>query len=426
MINLISVECERVVLGYLMLNKERRSQAMAEVSVVDFGYKPHAVIYTTMRSLPPEWDSALLRERLRADERIDFVGGADYLLSLVDGLPKEINLAPHLERLRECRMRREIADQASKMRSLCEDGDGDIWGQAKALIDAVSPMGKDGAPHIAEIADHVVSSLEEAQRSGGRPAGLPTGLSFLDNYIGGIPYRSLVVIAGRPSVGKSSFGMNLSLRAAEAGYKVGIISLEESAEALITRMLSALARVNGMSIQVGRLSREEWARFMEAKAKLSQLHIWCDDETSLIGKIQAKAHQLRERNELDVLMVDYLQIIHGERRESRNIQVGEWTGIFKRLSKELKCTIFLISQLSRAAVSERRKPRLDDLRDSGSIEQDADMVIFLHRPHQTEEPLSSEAPRPIELIVAKNRHGPTRAFSNDVAFIPAFTLFETI
>jgi replicative DNA helicase len=417
----IAIDCERAILGILILARDKREEIMAQVDRGDFGSKSHAEIYRAMLVLQADgkgWDSVVLAEFLKYCPDIC---DREYLASLTDGLPKELNPAPSIKQLKECRVRRELAATAPQIETLAGEGDGNVVAQAKSLLDGVSLVEEETAPHISEIAEDLTRNLEEIQKGGGKPPGLPTGLSFLDNYIGGIPFRSLVVIAGRPSVGKSSFAMNLSLRAAEKNYKVGIISLEENADDLTMRMLSSMARVNSKSIQIGRLSREEWARFAEAKAKLIKLPLWCDDESVAIEKIQAAAHRFKSQNGLDVLMVDYLQIVSGDRRESRNVQVGEWSGIFKRLTKELKCTVLLVSQLNRSVEAEKRRPRLSDLRDSGAIEQDADMVVFLHNPamEETERP---EEPSPIELHIAKNRHGPKGLIK--AVFIPAFTLFE--
>jgi replicative DNA helicase len=284
---------------------------------------------------------------------------------------------------------------------------------------------RQGFRYIGDVAQR---RLEQIEQMAGRPemiTGVPTGFTDFDQMTSGLQRQDLIVIAGRPSMGKTALALNMAQYAAKNGNTVGIFSLEMSAEQLVSRLLCSEARIDAHRLRTGYLNREEWAKLADALRRLTETRIYIDDTAGAgVLEMRAKARRLKAEHGLDLLIVDYLQLMTGRGRiESRQQEVSQISRDLKALAKELEIPVMALSQLSRApeARSEHR-PQLSDLRESGAIEQDADLVCFIYR-EEVYNP-TDENRGTSELIVGKQRNGPTGVVQ--LAFLKEFTRFENM
>ena len=282
---------------------------------------------------------------------------------------------------------------------------------------------RQGFQYIGDVAQR---RLEQIEQMAGRPemiTGVPTGFTDFDQMTSGLQRQDLIIIAARPSMGKTALALNMAQYAAKNGHTIGIFSLEMSAEQLVSRLLCSEARVDAHRLRTGYLNREEWARLADALRRLTETQIYIDDTAGVgVLEMRAKTRRLKAERGLDMLIIDYLQLMSGRGRiESRQQEVSQISRDLKGLAKELDIPVIALSQLSRAPEQRsEHKPQLSDLRESGAIEQDADVVCFIFREevyNQTEENQGKG-----ELIVAKQRNGPTGTV--EIAFLKQFTRFE--
>jgi replicative DNA helicase len=282
-----------------------------------------------------------------------------------------------------------------------------------------------GFQYIGDVAHR---RLEQIEQMAGRPemiTGVPTGFTDFDQMTSGLQRQDLIVIAGRPSMGKTALALNMAQYAAKNGNTIGIFSLEMSAEQLVSRLLCSEARVDAHRLRTGYLNREEWAKLADALRRLTETQIYIDDTAgSGVLEMRAKARRLKAEHGLDLLIVDYMQLMSGRGRiESRQQEVSQISRDLKGLAKELNIPVIALSQLSRAPETRsEHKPQLSDLRESGAIEQDADVVCFIFREevyNQTDENRGTA-----ELILGKQRNGPTGVVQ--LAFLKEFTRFENM
>jgi replicative DNA helicase len=282
-----------------------------------------------------------------------------------------------------------------------------------------------GFHHIGDVAQR---RLEQIEQMSGRPemiTGIPTGFTDFDQMTSGLQRQDLIIIAARPSMGKTAIALNMGLNAAKNFHTIGIFSLEMSAEQLVSRLLCAEARVDAHRLRTGYLNREEWARLADALRRLCETKIFLDDTPGIgVLEMRAKTRRLKAEHGLDLLIVDYMQLMQGRGRiESRQQEVSQISRDLKILAKELNVPVIALSQLSRATETRSdHRPQLSDLRESGSIEQDADVVCFIYR-DEVYNP-TDENRGTAELIVGKQRNGPTGAVA--LAFLKEFTRFENM
>lgn len=420
-----NLDTERAVLGAVLVDQKKADELFLQCTAKDFYHRNHRVIFGALKVLY-EKDGSLdlvsVTDKLKDLAALEEAGGAAYVSSLVDGMPRAFRLDYHIEKLREKRQRRELIQAGEIIKQQAFDmGSENVVEEAQVALSRIADTSRKDFFGIEELLDQVVKKAEQIQKSGGMLIGPPTGLLCFDKLVGGIPPSSLTIVAARPSVGKSSFCMNVAVNAALADNKVAIFSIEDTLLSLGQRMLCSLARVDGMNMMRGKLSNAEWGWLKAAEAKLEKLKIYSDDTPPTITDLKAKARRIKAKHGLDLIVVDYLQLMIGGDQENRNLQVAEWTRDLKSLAKELDVSLLVASQLSRASEAAGRRPRLSDLRDSGAIEQDADMVILLHDPKV--DGFKIFDPRPLEVAIAKNRNGPKGIFDDQILFIPAYTLF---
>ncbi|HLM56332.1 MAG TPA: replicative DNA helicase [Pyrinomonadaceae bacterium] len=431
-----SAEAERAVLGSILLDNSLVNQAIELLRPDDFYVRAHQFVFRSMISLSErtagEINPILLGEEMRRDGTLEQVGGVAFISELSYGLPHFANLAGYAKVVKDHSLMRQLVKVANKITSEALEGEDEahiILDHAEQMIFALADeRTRQGFSHVKPVADALLDKVQEMAGRTVMLTGLTTGFHDLDQKTSGLQQSDLVIIAARPSMGKTAFCLNIAQNAAiKAGAVVGIFSLEMSKESLVMRMLSSEARVDAHRFRSGYLSRDEWARLAGALGTLSEAKIFVDDTPGIsVLEMRAKARRLAaEQRRLDLIIVDYLQLMSGggRRIESRQQEVSQISRDLKGLAKELQVPVIALSQLSRAAESRTdHRPQLSDLRESGAIEQDADVVGFIYREeyYNATEENSNKA----DIIIAKQRNGPTGTIS--LAFIKEFTRFEDL
>jgi len=430
-----SDESERVILGAVLLDNAVIAQAVENLRPEDF-YSPfNRRVFAAMIALfekQKQIDPILIGEELKRDGNLEAIGGVTAIANLTFGLPHFANIAEYIKVVRDKSLVRNLIRTCNKITgdALAEEDDAEvILEHAEQEIFKIAQLKTtESFSRIAPIADRVLIRVRERYESGVAHGitGLSTGFIELDEYTSGLQRTDLVIVAGRPSMGKTAFCLTLAQNAAiKSNAVVAVFSLEMSKEQLVTRMLSSEAHINAHRFRTGHLMTSEWERLAQAIGTLSEARIFIDDTPSISAlEVRAKARRLAaEQKQLDLIVIDYLQLMGtGARRsESRQQEVSQISRELKALAKELDVPVVALSQLSRAPEARNPpKPLMSDLRESGSIEQDADVVAFIYREDYYKE--TEENKGIAEIILAKQRNGPTGTVK--LAFLKEFTRFE--
>ncbi len=416
-----NLEAERSVLGAILLDSTALSLVIPILNQDDFFPDTHRRIYTAMVELSQrtaEIDVLTLREELDRTGAVEKIGGAAYLTALLDGVPDVGNVEHYARIVKEkSTLRRLIrAGQRIVRDGLAGSRDAEaLLGEATGeIFDIAEGAVQGGFESIGEVVTRNLEIIEDARGRQGMLSGLSTGFTELDRMTSGLQGTDLIVLAARPSVGKTSFALNIAQHVAiREGRAIGFFSLEMSKEQLGFRVLCSEADVDAKKVRDGYASKEAMQRLVLAQSKIHGARFYIDDSAALnVPEMRAKGQRLKREHGLDLLIVDYMQLMAGHGRfDNRTQEVSMISRGLKLLAKELRVPIIALSQLSRQPEQrkgELRKPQLADLRDSGSIEQDADMVIFLYR----EELYDKETERKgiADVIIAKQRNGPTGDF----------------
>ena len=374
-------------------------------------------------------DFFTLREELRRRDYEELAGEAAYLASLTDGLPRALNVEHYAKTIREKATSRQLIRLSNETMVRCYQGEErprEILENVESQIFKIAARDlKGGFQPATELAHAAYAEIEESSRNKGTVSGLDTGFVDLNRMTGGLHKQNLVVVAARPGLGKTSFCLNIACHAALGGGKsVGVFSLEMSKPEIMKRMISSLAEVDANRIQSGYLTRDDWARISHATSSLAAAPIYIDDSANLtVLQVRAKAQRLALEHGADLIVVDYLQLVSGSRRyENRTQEVTEISRGLKNLAKELDIPVIAVSQLNRDVEkrSGGRKPQLSDLRESGAIEQDADLVLFISR-EGTDDDLGG-GDCTTEISIGKQRNGMTGTFN--LTFRKRITKFE--
>ncbi len=427
-----SVEAERSVLGSILLDNRLCNQAMERLRSDDFYLESHRRIYEKMVSLSEQGraiDPVTLGEELRRAGEFEQVGGNSYLAALTDSIPRLENIDQYAKIVKGKSTLRRMIAASNQVIASCFEQDQEvdtILDQAEKSIFAIAEdRMRDGFMEVGSIAH---KRLEEIEAMAGRAemiTGVPTGFTDLDKMTAGLQRSDLVIVAARPSMGKTSLALNIAQYAARSGHGVGIFSLEMSSQQLVSRLLCSEAHIDAHRFRTGYLNREEWARLADGLHRLSESKIYIDDSPGITTlEMRAKARRLKQEHGLDLLLVDYLQLIQSRgRSDSRTNEVSQISRDLKMLAKELDVPVMALSQLSRAPETRTdHRPQLSDLRESGSIEQDADVVAFIYREEMYG--ATDENQGIAELIIGKQRNGPTGVVK--LAFLKEFTRFENL
>jgi replicative DNA helicase len=428
-----NTEAEEAVLGALLLDREAIHQAMELLEPVHFYVPRNGDIFQAMTSLYQKSrpvDLVTLTEELNKAGKLDSSGGASYLGSLQASVATSANVAHYANIVMEKYILRRLISSAASIVDTCysavEDAS-EALDRAEAEILSIS-QGRD-KQSFEPVKNILMGSFERLQKqaeAGGALTGVPTGFTKLDEMTGGLQPGDMIIAAGRPSMGKTALCLNIAQNAAiEHKQKVAIFSLEMSKEALVQRMLTSEARVNAHRLRSGNMKNEDWALLTEAAGHLNQAEVYIDDSAgSSVLEMRAKARRLQAQFGLDLIIVDYLQLMRASgRSDNRQQEITEISRNLKGLAKELHVPVLALSQLSRAVMQRGgdHKPMLSDLRESGSLEQDADLVMFIHRPEMFK-PEDDELLGRAELIIGKQRNGPTGTIR--LTFHKDYTRFE--
>ena len=411
-----SIEAEQSVLGAMIIDKEAINSALGIIKPEDFYKEANREIFETMIVLfnkNEPVDLITLSEELKRRGTLDNIGGVTYLANLSSSIATTANIKYYCK----------IVQEKSILRRLIKSSD-DIMGKAfedteevsaiielaeRNIFDITQGSHREGFSPISEVLLNSFAQIEERAANKGRLTGLETGFIDLDNKLSGLQKSDLILLAARPSMGKTALGINIATHSAlKSNAKVAIFSLEMSKEQLVQRVISATSHVDLQKIISGNLGDDEWMKVVDSMGPLSQMNIFIDDTAGIsLMEMKAKCRRLKIEKGLDLILVDYLQLMQLEgRQESRQQEISAISRGLKALAKEMECPVIALSQLSRAPeLRSDHRPILSDLRESGAIEQDADVVLFLYRDEYYNK--ETELKNIGELIIAKHRNGPT-------------------
>ena len=408
-----NVEAEESVLGSVMLSPDAANIAFEKLQAEDF-YKPaHQAIFEAVASLfdgNQPIDAVTVADQLRRTGELERVGGANYLATLLDGVPTTSNIAYYAEIVSETAARRRLLRAGSIVGSLAMQTERrieDVLDASEAEIFRVAERQVgDGLAPVGPLLQSTLERIEELGARGGEITGLATGFRDLDRRLAGLQPANLVVIAARPSMGKTALAMNIAQNVAERDNTVAVFTLEMSREEVVQRLLSSMAGVDSHRLRTGQLTPDLWNRVVRETSRLYQMPFFVDDSSDLtVTSIRAKCRRLARKRGLSLVVVDYLQLMQGAgSSESRQQEIADISRSLKNLARELRIPVIAVSQLNRALEQrENKRPRLGDLRESGAIEQDADIVMFIYRDEYYNP--GSDQPGLAEVNIAKHRSG---------------------
>lgn len=430
-----NIEAEKSVLAACMLNPDAVDEVAAKLNAENFFRPAHQLIFTgmlelNMRHIPI--DQISLAERLQAEGQLEAVGGRPYLIELANNTLALTNWKTHTDIVKRTSVLRDLVFASTNINALAYDAPDDtnevIEEAEKMLFNVTQKRVSTSFQNITDLLTQAFDEIDDLVNNKNHMAGVPTGFADVDKLFWGLRGGDLLILAARPGVGKTSFALNLATNAAKSGAAVALFSLEMGANQLVQRILCAEARVNLGQLRAGNLSEADWMAITDAAATLSGLELYIDDTPGLsLLEMRAKARRQLRDKEKGLIIVDYLQLMSppSNRRDgNRAVEVAEISRGLKVLAKELNMPLISLSQLSRAVeMRGSKRPMLSDLRESGSIEQDADIVMFIDR--SMDEMEGEQDGRPdwgtAELIVAKHRNGATRDIT--LSFTPEYTKF---
>jgi len=430
-----NLEAEKCVLGAILIDNPSFNQAAEVIGSEDFFRDAHRRIFEKMiglseRSQPI--DPVTLKDELTRSGELDEVGGPAYVASLTDGVPRSANVEFYAKIVKEKSTLRKLIQSANDVLVRAydaeEDADNLLDEAERSIFQIAENRMRSGFVSLAELVDGGWKQLEKLQEHTGNVTGVPTGFVDLDEMTSGFQKADLVIVAARPSMGKTSLVLNMALHCGiEAGRTAGVFSLEMSKEQLFMRMLTSEARVDAHKFRGGFLGEQDYARLVSAFARLHDAKVFIDDSPSIgILEMRAKARRLKMEHGLDMLVIDYLQLMQGRGKfDNRQQELASISRSLKILAKELEIPIIALSQLSRAPEGRSdHRPQLSDLRESGALEQDADVVMFIYREemYPVEGQVPPEAEGVAELIIGKQRNGPTGTVR--LVFLKQYTRFE--
>ena len=410
-------EAEQGVLGAMLLSPNTVMEVIEELEPDDFYYPAHALIYQAMVDLysaGTDIDAVIVASRLDRYNNLERVGGAPYLHTLLATVPTAANARYYAEIVAEKAVLRKLVDAGTRVVQLGFEGAEDaeiesVLDRAQQEVFAVAQKKTtEDYQVLGKLIDPTIDELAMLQQNGGLEAGVPTGFIDLDKLTNGLRAGQMIIVAARPGVGKSTLAMDFMRSASLQHGKTSVIfSLEMSASEIVMRLLSAEAEVKLSDMRGGRVSTEDWAKIDQTLNRIQDAALFIDDSPNLtMMEIRSKARRLKQQHGLDLIVLDYMQLMSsGKKVESRQQEVSEFSRQLKLLAKELEVPLIAISQLNRGPESRTdKKPQLADLRESGSLEQDADMVMLLYRPESQDrdDPRAGEA----DIILAKHRGGP--------------------
>ncbi|EKO0707481.1 replicative DNA helicase [Staphylococcus pseudintermedius] len=429
-----SHEAEQSVLGAIFLDPELMSSTQEILLPESFYRGAHQHIFRAMMDLNEDGkdiDIVTVLDRLTQEGVVNEAGGPQYLAEITSNVPTTRNIQYYTDVVFKNAVKRKLIHTAD---SIANDGYNDeldldtvLNDAERRILELSSTRESDGFKDIRDVLGQVYDNAEQLDQNSGQTPGIPTGYRDLDQMTAGFNRNDLIILAARPSVGKTAFALNIAQKVAthEDQYTVGIFSLEMGADQLATRMICSSGNVDSNRLRTGTMTEEDWNRFTVAVGKLSRTKIFIDDTPGVrITDIRSKCRRLKLEHGLDMIVIDYLQLIQGSgsrASDNRQQEVSEISRMLKAIARELECPVIALSQLSRGVEQRQdKRPMMSDIRESGSIEQDADIVAFLYRDDYYNrgdgddddddggfEPQTNDENGEIEIIIAKQRNGPT-------------------
>lgn len=430
-----NIEAEQAVLGAMLISSNAVAEAAEWLEPEDFYRRGHQHIFEAMRTLYENGqpiDVITTTAVLQGKQGVlESLGGTDYLVNLATAMPTALHIEHYAGIVREKALLRQIISVTHEVGTACYQGEEapeDLLAEAERRILALSQNRRvRDFTHISEVLETAYERIEQLFENEGNMTGLPTGYSDLDRMTSGFQKSDLIIVAARPSVGKTAFALNVAQNIAiRAGTPVAIFSLEMAKEQLVQRMLCAEAYIDGHKLRTGTLDDDDWPKLSMGVSTLSNAPIYIDDTPGInISEMRSKLRRLKSQSGLGFVVIDYLQLIHGRRTSSDNRQqeISEISRMLKQLARELEVPVVALAQLSRSVEQRQDKhPMLSDIRESGSIEQDADIVAFLYRDDYYDP--ESDKKNVVEILIAKQRNGPTGKV--ELAFLKNYNKFVNL
>ena len=441
-----NIEAEQAVLGAIFLNTDALADAMEYVEADDFYRRSHQLLFQAMVDLnnnSEAIDVLTVQNYLSINNQLDDVGGVAYIAELATSVPTAANAGYYAKIVEEKSMLRRLISTATNIITQANNNDEDVPSlldsAERQIMDVSERRNRSGFREIKDVLNEALNDVDRLSQQSEDITGLPTGYKEFDKMTAGLQPDNLIILAARPAVGKTAFALNIAQNVATStDTSVAIFSLEMSAESLVNRMLCAEGSINANHLRTGQLDEGEWQNLIVAMGALSNTSIFIDDTPGIkMAEIRAKCRRLaKEKGNLGLVVIDYLQLIEGSNKESRQQEVSEISRQLKKLAKELGVPILALSQLSRGVEQRQdKRPVLSDIRESGSIEQDADIVAFLYRDdyyergdsksddNEDDEPLNQDVGE-VELIIEKNRAGARGTVK--LLFIKSYNKFSNI
>ncbi len=426
------IGAEQALLGAIMLRPDAIYEVMDVIDGTDFYAEKHRKIYKAMMALHEKGepiDMVALTGYLKERKQIEQIGGAAYIAEMVNAVPSTSNVKYYAEIVKKKSILRQLISSADSIAELSYNESEDldtVFDKAQRTILEIGHYSKKTFTRIKDTLVDAWERLDKLHKSDGEMRGVPTGFRDIDNKLAGLQRSDLVILAARPSVGKTSLALDIARNVACGQNKVvGIFSLEMSTQQLVDRLLAAESKVDSWQLRTGKVKTDDdFGRIRDALDRLATAPIFIDDEPgNTITKMKSVCRKLKAEHGLDLIIVDYLQLMVPKKDSDSLVQqVTEISRSLKALAREMEAPVLALSQLSRAVEQRGGKPRLSDLRDSGSIEQDADVVMFIHREDKMNE--NSDKKNIAEIIIAKHRNGPTGEVQ--LYFDEARTSFNTL
>lgn len=428
-----SVEAEMSVLGAMLLDKNGIAKALEILSEDAFYKDAHAKIYSSIVDLFDKnepVDLVTLTDNLKKDGLLEAVGGVSYLATILNSVPTAANIEYYAQIVQNKAISRKLISTCTEIinSAYAETGEvNQLLDKAEQLIfNIITRKVSQDFVSVADMLHDSFETIEKLYADRHNITGVPSGFIEFDKITSGFQPSDLIIIAGRPSMGKSSFCLNIAQYVGtKAKMPVAIFSLEMSKDQLVQRLLCAEARVKSTNLRSGFLQESDWPKLTTSAGILSESSIYIDDTPNIsILELRTKSRRIKAKHNIEIIIIDYLQLMQGRRGiENRQQEISEISRSLKALARELSIPIIALSQLSRAVEGRSdRRPQLSDLRESGAIEQDADLVAFIYRPEYYNPTPENEGLA--EIIVGKHRHGPTNTFK--LAFIKEYTKFENL
>ncbi len=432
-----SIEAEQSVLGGLLLDNEAWDTVYERLSESDFYRKDHRLIFNSIEMLVRDdkpCDVVTLAEWLDNNNELDKIGGLSYLASLAQNTPSSANIAAYSNIVRERSVLRQMIRAGTEICNSAYNTEGrkaeEILDQAERMVFEIAEQqsrGRKGAVDIKRLLTAAMERIDELFNSEEGLTGVSTGFADLDHMTSGLQKSDLIIVAGRPSMGKTAFSINIAEHVAIAAQlPVAVFSMEMPGEQLVMRMLSSLSRVNQQNVRTGKLTDDDWPKISSSVAILENTRLFIDDTPALTpGELRTRCRRIaREQKGLGLIVVDYLQLMQtGSNAENRATEISEISRSLKALAKELNVPVIALSQLNRSLEQRTdRRPVMSDLRESGAIEQDADVILFIYRDevYHDDSPDKGTA----EIIIGKQRNGPIGKVR--LAFLGSYTKFEDL